>query len=264
MKLARCLALGPLATAALVLCAVPLAAGADLRELRVGMETRLPPWSFVPDIPRRPTPAMSAAELQKLTGLDVEVMKAVAAQLKRTPVIVPTVWYELERDLLANRFDAILSAWTPSPVTPATIASSPAYCDWGLVVTVRAADDRVKAVADLGQQKLRVGHIDDPAVKRSLYALGGGRFEVRTTVPQLFRDLIDSKLDAVVYDSLYVRWRASRQHDVRVVGEPLNRLGYHLGLRKADAALLREVEAAVRTLRDSGELSRIQARWEGR
>ena len=195
MKLARCLALGPLATAALVLCAVPLAAGADLPELRVGMETRLPPWSFVPDIPRRPTPAMSAAELQKLTGLDVEVMKA---------------------------------------------------------------------VADLGQQKLRVGHIDDPAVKRSLYALGGGRFEVRTTVPQLFSDLIDSKLDAVVYDSLYVRWRASRQHDVRVVGEPLNRLGYHLGLRKADAALLREVEAAVRTLRDSGELSRIQARWEGR
>ena len=101
-------------------------------------------------------------------------------------------------------------------------------------------------------------------MKRSLYALGGGRFEVRTTVPQLFSDLIDSKLDAVVYDSLYVRWRASRQHDVRVVGEPLNRLGYHLGLRKADAALLREVEAAVRTLRDSGELSRIQARWEGR
>ena len=164
-------------------------------------------------------------------------MKAVAAQMKRTPVVVPTVWYELEKDLLANKFDAILSAWTPSPATPATIVASPAYCDWGLVVAVRAADDRVKAVADLGQQKLRVGHIDDPAVKRSLYALGGGRFEVRTTVPQLFSDLMDQKLDAVVYDSLYVRWRASRQHDVRVVGEPLNRLGYHLGLRKADAAL---------------------------
>lgn len=187
MRLARCFALA--------LCVVPLAAGADLPELRVGMETRLQPWSFVPDLPRRPTPAMSAAELQKLTGLDVEVMKA---------------------------------------------------------------------VADLGQQKLRVGHIDDPAVKRSLYALGGGRFEVRTTVPQLFGDLMDSKLDAVVYHSLYARWRVSRQHDVRVVGEPLNRLGYYLGLRKTDAALLREVEAAERALRDSGELGRMEARWEGR
>ena len=263
MKLARCLGRGSL-VAALVFGAVPRAIAADLPELRVGMETRLQPWSFVPDLPRRPTPAMSAAELQKLTGLDVEVMKAVAAQLKRTPVVVPTVWYELEKDLLANKFDAILSAWTPSPVTPPTIAPSPAYCDWGLVVAVRTPDDRVKTVTDLGQQNLRVGHIDDPAVKRSLYALGGGRFEVRTTVPQLFRDLLDQKLDAVVYDSLYVRWRASSQHDVRVVGEPLNRLGYHLGLRRADAALGREVDAAIRALRDSGELGRIQARWEGR
>ena len=264
MKIAGCSALGPLVAAALALGAASPAATADLPELRVGMETRLQPWSFVPDLPRRPSPALSAAELQKLTGLDVEVMKAVARHLKRTPVVVPTVWYELEKDLLAQKFDAILSAWTPSPATPAAIVPSPAYCDWGLVVTVRAADDRVKAVADLGQQKLRVGHIDDPAVKRSLYALGGGRFEVRTTVPQLFSDLMDQKLDAVVYDSLYVRWRASRQHDVRVVGEPLNRLGYHLGLRKADASLVHEVEAAVRSLRDSGELARIQARWEGR
>ena len=264
MKLALCSALGPLVAAALALGAALPATPADLPELRVGMETRLQPWSFVPDLPRRPSPALSAAEMQKLTGLDVEVMKAVAAQLKRTPVVVPTVWYELEKDLLDRKFDAILSAWTPSPATPATIAPSPAYCDWGLVVTVRAADDRVKTVADLGQQKLRVGHIDDPAVKRSLYALGGGRFEVRTTVPQLFSDLMDQKLDAVVYDSLYVRWRASRQHDVRVVGEPLNRLGYHLGLRRADAALVREVETAVRSLHASGELERIQARWEGR
>lgn len=254
---------GPLCAAALVLLAVRFAAGADLVELRVGMETRLPPWSFVPDLPRRPTPAMSPAELQKLTGFDVEVMTALSAQLKRTPVVVPTVWYELEQDLLANKFDVILSAWTPSPATPATIASSPSYCDWGLLVVLRADDDRVKSVADLVEQKLRVGHIDDPAVKRSLFAMGGGRFEVRTTVPQLFSDLMDGKVDAVVYDSLYVRWRASRQHDVRVVGEPLNRLGYHVGLRKADTALVREVEVAVRALRDSGELARIQARWEG-
>lgn len=263
MKHAGRWARGPLLATALALGAVPFGAAAD-PELRVGMETRLQPWSFVPDLSRRPTPAMSQAELQKLTGLDIEVMRAVAGQMKRTPVVVPTVWYELEKDLLANKFDAILSAWTPSPATPATIVASPAYCDWGLVVAVRAADDRVKAVTDLGQQKMRVGHIDDPAVKRSLYALGGGRFEVRTTVPQLFSDLMDKKLDAVVYDSLYVRWRASRQHDVRVVGEPLNRLGYHVGVRKADASLVRELDAAIRTLRESGELGRIQARWEGR
>lgn len=244
--------------------AAAFAAAAEGPELRVGMETRLPPWSFVPELPRNPTPALSPAELQRLTGLDVDVMKALAGRLKRTPVVVPTVWYELEQDLLAEKFDVILSAWTPSPATPASIVATAPYCDWGLVVAVRAGDERVKDVADLGRLRLRVGHIDDPAVKRSLYALGGGRFQVRKTVPQLFADLTGSQLDAVVYDSLYVRWRSSRRKDVRVVGEPLNRLGYHLGVRKADAAFVGELSAAVRALRDGGEWARIQARWEGR
>jgi ABC-type amino acid transport substrate-binding protein len=228
------------------------------------METRLPPWSYVPELSRRASPALSPAEMQRLVGLDVDVMKALAAQMKRSAVVVPTVWYELEKDLLANRFDVILSAWTPSPATPAGIVATAPYCDWGLVVAVRTDETRVKTVADLGTQELRVGHIDDPAVKRSLFALGGGRFEVRTTVPQLFADLVGGTLDAAVYDSLYVRWRSVRQRDVRVVGEPLNRLGYHLGLRKADAALVREVEAAVRALQEAGAWKRLQARWEGR
>jgi ABC-type amino acid transport substrate-binding protein len=131
------------------------------------------------------------------------------------------------------------------------------------VVCVRADDTRVHAPDDLGKQQLKVGHVDDPAVKRSLYALGGGRFEVRTTVVELFRDLLASRLDAVVYDSLYVRWRAARQHDIRVVGEPLNRLGYHVGLRRADATLVHDVEAAIRGLGESGELDAIRGRWEG-
>ena len=132
MMRARGSARASLCAAAVVLVAVRAASGADVPELRVGMETRLQPWSFVPDLPRRPTPAMSAAELQRLTGLDVDVMKALAGLLKRTPLVVPTVWYDLEKDLLANKFDAILSAWTPSPATPATIVSTPSYCDWGL------------------------------------------------------------------------------------------------------------------------------------
>ncbi len=78
---------------------------------------------------------------------------------------------------------------------PATIVYSPSYCDWGLVVVMRAADD--------------------PSVKRSLFALGVGSFEVRTTVPQLFSDLMAGRFDAVVYDSLHVHWREARQHDVR-------------------------------------------------
>ena len=47
------------------------------------------------------------------------------------------------------------------------------------------------------------------------------------------------------------------------MGEPLNKLGYHVALRAADGELFAGVEAAVRSLRRSGALDAIQLRWEG-
>jgi len=47
------------------------------------------------------------------------------------------------------------------------------------------------------------------------------------------------------------------------VGEPLNRLGYHVGIRKADTALLGQVGAAVKDIVASGESERIRRKWEG-
>jgi ABC-type amino acid transport substrate-binding protein len=47
-----------------------------------------------------------------------------------------------------------------------------------------------------------------------------------------------------------------------VVGEPLNKLGYHVGVRREDAALLARVQAAVKALVDSGEIEKIRKRWE--
>jgi len=48
-----------------------------------------------------------------------------------------------------------------------------------------------------------------------------------------------------------------------VAGEPLNRHGYHVGLRRADADLLDRVQAAIRDLVAAGEIERLWKKWEG-
>jgi polar amino acid transport system substrate-binding protein len=80
----------------------------------------------------------------------------------------------------------------------------------------------------------------------------------------LFNDLGAGGLDAVVFDSVYVRWRVMRDGAFRVVGEPLNRLAYHVGVRREDAALLSRVNSAIRDLRASAEMAQIRRHWEGR
>jgi len=200
--------------------------------------------------------------VKKLTGFDVEVMEALGRRLGARLKVVPTPWPQLEDGLVARRFDLIICGWTPHSGTPAAIVASDPYYNWGLLIAIRADNAAmIRSVPDLDDK--RVGHFLDPAVQRALTAMGHGRFEARNHPTALFRDLAAGTLDAVIFDSLYVRWRVANDAALRVVGRPLNRLGYHVAVRKDDTTLFARVQAAVKSLASSEEMARIAARWEG-
>lgn len=89
------------------------------------------------------------------------------------------------------------------------------------------------------------------------------RFVVVEDGERLFDEILAGRLDALLYDSMYVRWAVRRGAPLRIVGPPLNRLGYHVGVLRSRADLLARANAAIKELRDSGEMEKIRARWEG-
>jgi ABC-type amino acid transport substrate-binding protein len=235
--------------------------------LRVGTETRQPPWAYFPgastsgvDLRKNPPP-LSAAQEKALVGLDVDIMKALARRLGRPLQIVPWSWWDLENGLLADKFDVILSSWTPSPKTPAGIWASPPYTMWGLLVATREGETTIQSFSDLTGK--RVAHYSDPAVARSLQAMGRGTFLPFDDPDHMFALLKDNKLDAVIFDSPYVRWKVARDPGFRVVGEPLNRLGYHVGVRREDVPLAEAVQKALAEMQAAGELDAIMKEWAG-
>lgn len=244
-----------------------LRAGAGEADVvRVGMDPRSPPWVFIPGVdysrddtrPDRP----AKVDVKKLTGFDVEVMEVLTRRMGARAKVIPTPWAQLEDGLLARRFDLILCGWTPHPGMPAGIVASDPYHYWGLLIAIRADNaTAIRSVPDLDDK--RVGHFIDPAVHRGLSAMGHGHFEARNHPTALFRDLAAGTLDAVIFDSLYVRWRVASDPSLRVVGTPLNRLGYHVAARREDVVLFAKVQAAVKDLVASEEMARIRARWEG-
>ncbi len=249
--------------------ALLLAAGTSAPDvLRFGMDTRGVPGSWVPGLENRREdsfrdPQVTREQLQKLQGLEVDILEAIAAQMGVKPEIVPTSWFHLEEKLADGRCDLILGSWTPNPRTPETIVASIPYYDWGLMTAVRA-NSPVRTLADL--EGLRVGHIPDPSVEAPLSAMLvslKAQFVEIKDGDALFDQVADGSLDAMLFDSMYVRWRARHDPQFRIVGEPLNRLGYHVGVRSADPALLKRVNAAIHALQDSGALARIRLKWEG-
>lgn len=253
-------------TLAVLAAAAPLPQAAEPKPLRVAIDTRQAPWSFVPglDVSKenyRKAPVLSAAQRKALVGIDVDVVKALERKLGTPLTLVPWSWFSTEAGLLAGDVDLVVSSWTPNPRTPEAVAASPSYYDWGLLLAVRADDSAITTFADLGGRRL--GHYRDPAVERSLQAMGRSATLVPSDDPDaLFARLKAGEIDAVAFDSPYVRWRVAHDQTLRVVAEPLNRLGYHVGVRAADTVLRQKVDDAIRALTASGELARIKAFWE--
>jgi ABC-type amino acid transport substrate-binding protein len=248
-----------------------MSASAEEAVLRVGLESGNVPWSFNPErvvpfdrdpasaLPQAPTP--TPAQLRSLIGIDVDVARALARRMGMSVEFVQASWYDLESLLLQKQFDVILSAWTPSRRTPPAILASAPYYSWGLQLAVRAEDTKVRSFADLAGAP--VGHIDDPAIQHTLGSLAGGaRLEAYQAETQLFYDLRKGRLRGVVADSPYVRWRVTNDKGFRLVGEPLNELGYHLGVRAEDKALFSRVQAAVQDFVASPEAAAIRRKWE--
>ncbi len=248
-----------------LLLALALAAPVS-SELRVGMDTRSRPWAFVPGLDYSSEdfaqpPRITPAQLEQLVGVDIEILAEVAKKLGMTPRIVPVAWEDIEKGLVEKRYDVIMNAWVPSSRTPKEIAAAPAYYDWGLLVVVRAEDASLKSFADLAGKT--VGHFRDPSVDRSAISLRAGRLVPFDDSDQLFEALRERKLDAAIEDSTFSRWRVGHDKAFRVVGEPLNRLGYHFGVRAQDTALMQRLGTAIRELRASQSLQAIRKRWEG-
>lgn len=234
--------------------------------LRVGMDTRSRPWAFVPgleysDEDYLQAPRVTAAQLETIVGVDIDVLEALASRLGVKTRIVPTAWQSVEKGLVDKKYDIVVNAWVPNSRTPPGIVATSAYNEWGLLVVVRSGDTGLRSFADLAGKV--VGHFEDASVDRSVISLRPGKRVPFDDSDALFDALAAGKLDAAVEDSFYSRWRVAHDPRFRIVGEPLNRVGYHIAVRREDKELLARLEAAIKDLRGSGELARIRKRWEG-
>jgi polar amino acid transport system substrate-binding protein len=242
----------------------------ETKVVRVGVDAENEPWSFIPSrlllyfagTPQsRTPPPVTREELRTMVGLDVEVASALGRRMGVTVEFLPERWRDLEGGLVKKRFDLIVSSWTPSRRTPREIQASNPYYFWGLQIAVRSDNTRITSYKDLAGAK--VAYTEDPAVEQTLQALHAASLGGYAEERDLFRDLEAGKVAVVIADSLYVRWRVANSTVFRAVGEPLNRLGYHVAVRAEDAELFRKVQEAVSALVASPEMAEIRRHWEG-
>ena len=227
------------------------ATGGEEREvLRVATEGTYSPFSF------------HAADTNELTGYDVEVVEAVAAELGMEVEFSETQFDAIFAGLEADRYDVIANQITINPEREEKyLFSQPYTVSTGVVVTT-ADDDSIDALEDVkGKTSAQSTTSSFGEIARE----AGAQVEAVEGFTQAVTLLKQGRVDVTINDSLAVLeyQKSTGDETIKIAAEIDEQSRQALVFSKDDAELQAEVDGALETLRADGTLAEISEKYFG-
>lgn len=211
-------------------------------------------------------------------GHDVELLEMLARSAGLIVVFLPTSWPDLEKDLLAGRFDAAAGGLTPTPQRAACGRFLPPYAPFRKVALVRRRDaDRFTSPAMLDLPDVRVvknpGGTNEIWVDEHFSRAYIATCPVNEAIPGL---IADGVADVMITDAFEADWYVAHDQRLKAIfrgidGEPeLTPIQWKSILIHEDAARTKQMKrrslyerllSAWERLEESGELDRLAKKW---
>jgi polar amino acid transport system substrate-binding protein len=194
----------------------------------------------------------------RIIGFEVDIADALAKRMGRTANFIQNQWDGLVPGLERGEYDMVIAGLEITPERLAKINFSTPYYYSTLSLTIRHDETRIRKAEDLTGH--RVGTLKATLAERYLNQMAN--VDVPTYDNQLhpYLDLMLGRLDAVVLDTpiaLYYAYSPQmRNVELTSVKFPIA-----IGIRKADTALLAEVDMALESMKADGTLKHIYQQW---
>jgi ABC-type amino acid transport substrate-binding protein len=217
--------------------------------LRVGLDPTYPPFEDADNGPLR--------------GLDVDLARAIGADLGVEIEFVYFGYDGLYDALLAGQADALISALVISPERSRDFAFSNPYFDAGLILVRPAVEPAIGAMNDLAGATLAVelgsnGHVQATEWQRRLAGLA---IRPLNTPDEALAAVVSGEADAALVDAISGRLYARDHPTLVIVEPPITAEPYALVVLRRDEALLERLNASLARLESSGELDQIRQHW---
>ncbi len=253
LKLAGLLAALVMLLGLVVSCASPAAPGQSAKKFVVASDASFPPMEFVDSA-------------KNLTGLDIDLLKAIAADQKFDVTVNNVAWDGIFAGLEAGQYDAIISSVTVTDERKQKYDFSTGYFDANQSIVV-PADNTTITNADSLKDK-RVGVQIETTGAIALRKLGIEPKQYDT--PDLaLQDLVNGNLDAVVVDTPvaanYALQSEQFKGKLKIASEIITNEVYALTVKKGDPkGLLPLFNAGLTNVKKSGEYDKIYEKWIGK
>jgi len=200
-----------------------------------------------------------------LEGFDVDVARAIAAEMGREVEFVATKWDAMIPGLQAGKYDAIIGSMAVTPEREKAVSFSEPYYRSGaqLYVHERHAEE-IQGIADCAAKPVGV-------VRGETYQhyLEQNRPDVNVRTyggtPEIFQEVSSRRLVGFVSDRLVGLYQIEQAGEPFVpVGDLLYAERMAIPVHKDRPELLREINAALQAVKESGKLDEIHRKWFGR
>lgn len=233
------------------------AAGAET--FRQGIDPDYPPFSYRDDN-------------GDFTGFDVEVCKAVCAELGWDYEAVPVNWDTKEQSLDANEHDCVWSGMTirQTMIDKGYVLSAPYYENKQVVLT--RADTGIASFEDLAGKRVAVmlgtsgeDMLSKPAPEGQLelaQTFEGGAPVTMESFLYCATELAANGVDAVVVDLPVAESLKKDNENFVILDGVLGTEQYGILFRKGDEELRDKIEGAVKTLVENGTYAQLVEKYE--
>lgn len=198
-------------------------------------------------------------EKRELVGYDIDLFRAVGKVAGFEVEFQHQPFEGALAGMNAGKFDAMISAMTITEERQKTFLFSDPYYDAGQVVAVREDEAEIGSFEDLSGRK--IGAVRGTTGYYKATEVPDAEILEYDTIELAFTALQKGSVDAVVNDEPTSRAISVKRSGFKLVGGPLTKEQYGIVMMKDRQELAGRINAALKQLKENGELDRLHQKW---
>jgi len=196
---------------------------------------------------------------KKMLGFEKDIIERLAQKMGRKLVFVQNEWDSLVPGLERGDYDIAANGIEITPEREEQVLfSTPYYATFEQIV-VRADDERIRKLSDLDGKK--VGTLKASLAHYILQKETKANIVFYEEESSGYNDVENGRLDSFFIDYPIALFYAFPNKKLKPVGVPVGKMLYGIAVSKKNPELLKEINAGIQQLYDSGDLERILAKW---
>ncbi|MCL6584186.1 MAG: ABC transporter substrate-binding protein [bacterium] len=192
-------------------------------------------------------------------GFEMDIARSIARHLGVKQRLVIKAWDTLIPELQKGSFDMAMNGIEDTEDRRRLVLFSEPYFVYSQQITVKKETEGISTLEDLRGKK--VATLSGTAAEDLLRKEPTIEVSINPEIIYSYRDLEEGMVDAVLLDKPIAVAYGATNPKLKNVGESFGEGTYVIAVRLEDRALLEAINAALKSMKESGELARILQRW---